>query len=160
MTEKKKGGARAGAGRPSSYNADVAKEICHRLCEGEPLRQICRDERMPAWRTVHDWRHAHPEFEKEYQLARDLGMDAIAEDLLDIADDGSNDFMEKIDKEGKKTGEFSFNLEHVQRSKLRIETRLKLLAKWNPKKFGDSITHRGDNNAPLPLVLNGSDVHG
>ena len=44
--------------------------------------------------------------------------------------------------------------------KLQIETRLKLLAKWNPKKYGDKVTHSGDASAPIALILNGSDVHG
>jgi hypothetical protein len=32
---------------------------------------------------------------------------------------------------------------------MQIETRLKLLAKWNPKKYGDATTIRGDDEAPL-----------
>ena len=86
-----------------------------------------------------------------------MGMDAIAEECLEIADDGTNDWVTR--KLGNAEVEV-LNAEHVQRSKLRIETRLKLLAKWNPKKWGDRITHAGDPSAPVALVLNGSDVHG
>jgi hypothetical protein len=64
-----------------------------------------------------------------------LGFDAIAEDILDIADDGTNDWVERKRKDG--SVDTVVDSEHVQRSKLRIETRLKLLAKWNPKKYGD-----------------------
>jgi hypothetical protein len=43
------------------------------------------------------------------------------------------------------------NAEHVQRSKLRIETRLKLLAKWNPKKYGERVAVAGDADSPLKV---------
>lgn len=157
MSGTKRGGARPGAGRPSTFTKEIAKEICHRLCEGEPLRQICRDDHMPPWRTVHDWRHTNPDFEKEYQLARDLGMDAIAEDLLSISDTPTIGITKTY-----KGGELAEAKEEdmLGHRKLQIETRLKLLAKWNPKKYGESLTHRGDANAPLPLILNGSDVDG
>ena len=82
--------------------------------------------------------------------ARDLGYDNIAEECLDIADDANNDWMERTDKDGRSTG-WVVNGEHVQRSKLRIETRLKLLAKFNPKKYGESVTHKGDAENPLEV---------
>lgn len=122
----------------SRYTDEIAAEICERLANGEPLRAICRDERMPAWRTVYLWISQDEAFAARIASARELGFDAIAEDALDIADDGRNDWMEKFDKEGESLG-YLLNGEHVQRSKLRIETRLKLLAKWSPKKYGERI---------------------
>ena len=80
-------------GRKSTYTVAVADEICHRIAEGEPLRQICREDGMPAWRTVYDWIVAEPDFAARIAHARDLGYDAIAEDTLKIADDATNDYM-------------------------------------------------------------------
>lgn len=122
--------------RQSTYTPELADEICSRIAEGEPLRQICRDEHMPSWRTVYRWIEADEEFASRIARARDLGFDAIAESCFDIADDATNDWMEKYDREGSAVG-WQINGDHVQRSKLRIETRLKLLAKWSPKKYGD-----------------------
>ncbi|EDT6018112.1 DNA packaging protein, partial [Salmonella enterica subsp. enterica] len=65
---------------------------------------------------------------------------AIAEELFDIADDGTNDWMEKLDKDGEAIG-YQLNGEHVQRSKLRIDTRKWYLSKIMPKKYGDRIQH-------------------
>jgi hypothetical protein len=76
--------------------------------------------------------------------AREIGYDAMAEDCLRIADDAANDWMET--EHGPR-----LNAEHVQRSKLRIETRLKLLAKWNPKKYGERVQVAGDADAPLKV---------
>lgn len=119
----------------TTYTQALADAILERIADGEPLRQICRDPGMPAWRTVYNWRKANPEFEARFAQARLLGFDAIAEDILDIADDGRNDWVEKESKGG---GTYiALDNEHVQRSKLRIETRLKLLAKWDPKRYGE-----------------------
>jgi len=119
----------------AKYSEEICEEICERLSQGEPLRQICRDEHMPTWRTVYRWMSEHPDFQTSIAHARELGYDAIAEECFDIADDATNDWMERKDKQGNDIIEF--NKEHVQRSKLRIWTRTQLLAKWNPKKYGD-----------------------
>lgn len=117
------------------YSQELCEEICERLSQGEPLRQICRSEHMPTWRSVYRWMDDHPDFRTSIAHARELGYDAIAEECFDIADDATNDWMERKDKQGNDVTEF--NKEHVQRSKLRIWTRTQLLAKWNPKKYGD-----------------------
>lgn len=139
-------------GRQSTYNPAKADEIVERLAEGEPLRQICRDEHMPKWRTVYDWLDAHPDFATRFAHARALGFDALAEESLDIADDGTNDW---IERESKRTGQtyIALNEEAVSRSKLRIETRLKLLAKWDPKRYGErqAIEHSGPSGEPIQI---------
>jgi hypothetical protein len=85
--------------------------------------------------------------------AREVGYDAIAEECLNIADDASNDWMERT---GEKGAGWMLNGEHVQRSKLRIETRLKLLAKWS-NKYSDKTLIAGDpNGAPIKTEESGS----
>ncbi len=120
-------------GRPSTYTDETAQAICARLATGEPLAVICRDEGMPAVRTVSLWKEDHPDFAAEFARARDEGYDVIGADCMGIADDARNDWMRS------KQGEKVLDAEHVQRSKLRIETRLKLLAKWDPKRYGDRL---------------------
>lgn len=120
-------------GRRSTYDPKTAEAICARIAEGEPLRQICREEDMPAWRTVYDWMEAQPDFAARFARARELGFDAIAEECLEIADEGAFDAIEGED------GALRSNSEVIQRSKLRVETRLKLLAKWSPKRYGDKL---------------------
>lgn len=93
---------------------------------------------MPGLRTVYDWTAANTELSARIARAREDGEEIIAAGCLEIADDSRNDWVEKFGKEGEFAG-WQFNAEHVQRSKLRIETRLKLLAKWNPKKYGDKV---------------------
>jgi len=85
--------------------------------------------------------------------AREDGEDKIAADCLEIADNATNDYMTKQDGEG--AAAYALNGEHIQRSKLRIETRLKLLAKWNPKKYGEraSLEHTGPSGGPIELTI-------
>jgi hypothetical protein len=125
-------------------------EICERISKGETLRAICREDHMPSWVNVYQWMHADEDFALRIARARELGFDAIAEETIAIAEDGTNDWMEKFGKDGESIG-YQLNGEHVQRSKLRIETRLKLLAKWSPKKYGDraSMELTGADGADL-----------
>lgn len=134
--------AKKPAGRPSKYTDAVAREICERLAQGEPLASICRDERMPAVRTVGDWRERLPEFSASIARARDEGFDALAAQCLDIADDKSGDIRLVGDDDQEVC-----NTEFVQRAKLRIETRLKLLAKWDPKRYGDRVDHSSSDGS-------------
>lgn len=135
-------------GRPSTFTQEIADEICARLAKGEPLAVICRDERMPAVRTVSDWKAAHESFAADIACAREEGYDKIAADCLQIADDGWNDTY--LDDEGNKRTDTDV----IQRSKLRIETRLKLLAKWDPKRYGEKITQElsGPDGKPIEFT--------
>lgn len=135
-------------GRPSTFTQEVADEIITRLSKGEPLEQICRDEHMPASRTVSDWKKAHATFSADFVRAREEGFDAIAASCLEIADYGLNDTY--VDDDGN----VRTDTDVIQRSKLRIETRLKLLSKWHPKKYGDRVdlNHGGQGDNPLQTV--------
>lgn len=135
--------------RLSTYTPEIADEICERLSEGEPLRQICRDAHLPAWRTVYDWIKADEDFAARIARARELGFDAIAEEALEIAntpvigveteDDGEKVKVKRSDALGHR--------------KLQVETRLKLLAKWSPKKYGDRLATEltGADGGPVQI---------
>jgi hypothetical protein len=139
-------------GRRSTFTQELADEICNRIAEGEPLRQICRDEHMPNFVTVYDWRDSNPEFAQRLARAREIGEEVIEQGTLEIADDGRNDWMEKFNDKGESIG-WTLNGEHVQRSKLRIETRLKLLKVWNPAKYAEKLALGGASGLP-PIQTN------
>lgn len=134
-------------GRISTYTEKAAAEICERIADGETLREICRDPRMPAWRTVYHWTEAHPDFAARFARARDIGFDAIAEEALSIA----NTTHEGVRTEEGKDGIKTVREDMLGHRKLQIETRLKLLAKWCPKRYGEKTTTEltGPDGAPL-----------
>jgi hypothetical protein len=127
-------------GRTSTFTQAAADEICARLADGEPLRQICRDAHMPAWRTVYQWREAHPDFDAAIARARVPGFDAIAEETLEIIDT----FPMMADSESGSR----IDSGHVAWLKNRVEQRMKLLAKWDPKRFGDKLAIGGADDLP------------
>jgi hypothetical protein len=112
-------------GRKSTFTKALDEEICNRISEGEPLRQICRDGHMPEWRTVYDWIKVNSEFAASIAHARDAGFDAIAEDTIAMVD-------EAPERTATQHGD-RVDAGHVQWQKNRVEQRLKLLAKWSPK---------------------------
>lgn len=126
------------AGRPSGFTKTIADTICGRIAGGESLRAICRDEDMPSKSMVMRWLAQNESFRDQYAQAREIQIDELAEEILDIADDGSNDWMEREQKDGG-TG-WTLNGEHVQRSRLRIDSRKWLLGKMAPKKYGEKMT--------------------
>lgn len=116
---------------------EAMDSICAQIADGTPLRVICRQGGMPKWRTVYDWLNADPEFAARMERARLLGYDAIAEEALEIAD--TQQMGERVEKEKGRIVKI-VQEDMLGHRKLQIETRLKLLAKWHPKKYGEKLT--------------------
>lgn len=123
-------------GRPSTFTQAIADEICERLIEGESLRSICLADTMPNAATVCRWLAVHEAFREQYAQAREAQADTLADELLDIADDGTNDWMERLDADEQGIG-WRENGEAIGRSKIRIDTRKWIASKLKPKKYGD-----------------------
>jgi len=120
-------------GRVSSYTKKQGEEICERLASGETLEDICRDPHMPAARTVGDWRAANPPFAADIARAREAGFDAIAS--------RARRTMRGFGPEehGDSTGD-------VGRDKAITDLDLKLLSKWDARRYGDKqfLEHSGN----------------
>lgn len=127
------------AGRPTDYCVDVAAQICSRIADGESLRSICRDPAMPASSTVFVWLQVHPSFTEQYTRAREAQADALADDILEIADDARNDWMERRKGDGEAVTGWEYNGEHVNRSRLRVDARKWIASKLKPKKYGEHL---------------------
>lgn len=155
-TKPKKPAAKAKATRPAAKRRQAEKHhdraklvpaICKRLATGEPLAVICRDLSLPI-RTVHEWRETDAAIKAQFDEARDLGYDAIARECLQIADTPVEGEEAKYDESGalveRKVGDM------LGHRKLQIETRLKLLAKWDPRRYGDKVQLADSNGDNLP----------
>lgn len=130
---------------------ELIDTIINGIESGTPLRQLCRDNDL-SFRAFYNWVDDDEALAARFARARLDGFDAIAEETLEIADDGTNDYVEKTRPDGSKYD--AFDAEHVQRSKLRVDTRLKLLAKWDPKRYGERTTTEltGANGGPVDIT--------
>lgn len=139
------------AGRPSTYTQELADEICSQLADGLSLRTICKPDDMPDKATVFRWIRTHEEFRDQYAKAKEESADALFEEILDIADDSSNDWMER---NGKDSEGYQLNGEALQRSRLRVDTRKWALSKLKPKKYGDKVQteHTGPDGGPVQVA--------
>lgn len=127
---------------------EIREAVLEKLAAGIFLREIARMDGMPSTQAVRNWCKADPDFAKEVEAARLAGCDTIAESCLQIADDGSNDTY--VDDDGNRR----VDTDHIQRSKLRVWTRLELLKKMYPKKYGDKVdlNHGGQEGNPVRLI--------
>lgn len=124
---------------PTKRTPEVVEEILQRLSDGEPLAVICRsDKKFPHPTIWLDWVRSDEELAIAYAHARDVGADAIAEQALEIIDAAPERVIEYDDQGNTKSGRIDSAA--VAWARNRADLRLKLLAKWNPKKYGDKQT--------------------
>ena len=124
------------AGKKKYDRKATIAEILPQLSEGKALAAILRDgDNMPEITTIWDWMNADPAISQSITRAREDGGDKIAADCLEIADSDAPDMVA------------------VQKQKLRIETRLKLLSKWHPKRYGDKLEVSGGINVNIETPL-------
>lgn len=117
------------------FSQELFDQICDRMADGESLRKICLSDDMPSKGTVMRWLAEDDggKLRDQYARARDMQADALFDECLDIADDGVNDWVEDQD------GGEKYNGDHVQRARLRIDTRKWMAGKLRPKKYGDKL---------------------
>lgn len=137
--------------RPTVFTPEIGDELCRRLSTIGSLRRVCKDEDMPTDDRVRLWVASNEEFARAYARAKSAGIDALVEEGLDIADDGTNDWNEKANADGEKVG-WQLNAEHIQRSKLRTEYRRWLAERMEPKKYGvrQAIDHSSADGSMTP----------
>lgn len=116
----------------------IFNDICKRISDEKlPIRKVLKLKDMPDAVTFYKWLDSDEDKIKQYARACEERADAIFEEILDIADDSTNDYMTKMISEDLEIE--VLNTEHVQRSKLRVDARKWVVSKMNPKKFGDKV---------------------
>lgn len=103
-----------------AFDHEAAAAILERIASARTLMQSLPD--GITARDVQRWRRDNSEFAAEYDLARAAAAELWRDEAIEIADDDAGDFGDD--------GEFQ--AQHVQRARLRIDTRLKLLRLFVP----------------------------
>ena len=132
------------AGRPTTYTEELATRILEEVAGGKSLREVCKSDEYPSRSTVNLWvlkgsggDDVYAKFSAQYAQAQAIRAYDLFDELFEIADDASNDWMVRTNKDGSEG--YQLNGEHVQRSRLRVDTRKWALSKMIPKEFADKV---------------------
>lgn len=134
-----------GRGAPSKKTPEICEAICDGIAQGKSARTMCVEIGI-AQPTLWKWLNDDEQFAKHYARAKELGHDLLAEEILQIADETQNDWLERED------GTRYIDNEAVQRSRLRVDARKWYLSKLSPKKYGDKLhatLEGGDPDKPI-----------
>lgn len=142
-------------GRPrgsDGYTDQIGAKVCSLVLQNYPVRQIAARKGMPTETTIWRWLAAHDDFREQYARAKELQAERFAEEIVEISDDGTNDWVEREGENGHTITVVDH--EHIQRSKLRVDARKWLMSKMAPKKYGDKIEHEvtGKDGGPLETI--------
>ena len=135
-----------------NFSQELFNDICKQLEDGKSLRAICKQKGMPNKSTFSRWLDGSTDLGitdlerqalcDQYARACEDGIEILADEILEIADDTSKD---TITTEG---GNETANHEWIARSRLMVDARKWLLSKRLPKKYGDKtavdVTSGGD----------------
>jgi metal-dependent amidase/aminoacylase/carboxypeptidase family protein len=128
--------------RPTKRTPEIVEAVIAAVTAGIPLAQVVREHGI-GLTTWYDWTYADPALAERIARAREAGEEVIASDALRIVDEPPPSTMQGSTDSG-----------HVAWAKSRAEIRLKLLAKWNPKKWGDKVQAEvtGADGGPVIMV--------
>lgn len=136
-------------GRSTDFTPELGDTICGLIAEGKSLRKIAELPEYPRVSTIMDWvlkgsRGVEPyvAFSEQYARAMDLRTEYWAEEIIDIADDDTEDRIFNED------GKLCINSEFIQRSKVKIDSRKWLMGKLKPKKYGEKLAVGGAEDLP------------
>ncbi len=135
--------------RPPSCTQAVRDRICAHIIAGMPMRQICALPGVPSMPTVFRTLASDRSFQEQYARAKAAQMDLMAEEIIEIADDARNDWIERENRSG---GTYvALNEEAIARSRVRIEARKWLMSKFACRKYGDRVAAEvsGPNAGPI-----------
>lgn len=133
--------------------------LCCKIAEGKSIRQAVID--MPEitktsifnWLMLGNKKDCLPIFKyllDQYTLARRVQAEGFIDEIMEIADNGKNDWMETEDPNN---GGYRYNGEAVGRSRLRVDTRKWVACKVLPKVYGDKIDLENNIKIELPVPI-------
>jgi hypothetical protein len=117
--------------RASKFSQALFDRICERMAEGASLRSVCKAADMPNTRTVLRWLENDGKLAAQYAEAQQLRAERYFDEIIDIADSKSD----------------------PQKTRVQIDARKWVLARMNPKKYGDKFTQELTGEGGGALVV-------
>ena len=137
-------------GRPTTYTPELGDRICDEIMKSE-MGLFGLSEKydwFPAPSSVYLWLTQYPNFSERYRACKEAQQDMMAESIIKIADDSSQD--EIFSPNGNRIE----NREFTSRSKLRVETRMWLMERLAPKKYGKQVEAESESKDYQPPQIN------
>lgn len=131
-------------GRPHGYTEEKALEICELVADGQSINKIAKMPGMPNRSTILKWFRDVPEFSTMYARAKEIGFEVLADEIIDLAD-----------------AEVNTDKDQLRRHQLMIDTRKWLLAKLQPRKYGERVTQEIVGNkeeAPVQIEVTKEEI--
>lgn len=131
------------AGRPSTYNSEIADEILDGVASGKSLVTVLKEnDKFPGYSTVMQWLRKHPEFAENYARAREDQADHDADKIGEIAEEVRKG---KVDPNS---------------ARVAIDAYKWAAGKRKPKVYGDKIALGGAQDLPPIQTTNSLDISG
>lgn len=134
-SKRKKPENKAPTGRPLiPYDKTIGDQICKAIATStDGIQRMCKKyPHFPKRDTINEWRWENKDFSAQYRDAKRAQAELMAEDIIQISDDGTNDTY--VDAKGNVVTDQDV----IQRSKLRVDARKWVAARLLPKIYGDS----------------------
>lgn len=146
------------AARPKSkvqgitFSQELFDAICLEMAEGASLRSICARDDMPNKRTVLRWIEGNESLQCQYSEAQNLRAEHYFDQILEIADNVRIGSRTTTKSDGEKE---IVRGDMIERARLQVDARKWVLARMNPKKYGDKFTQEltGDGGGPVVVEV-------
>lgn len=127
--------------------AKIVEHVVAEMSSGRALSRImAEDEGMPSHATFWRWHFEDPDIQDRVARAREAGVEAIMQEVVEIADNANADTYIEQTERGPRA---RIDGEAIARSKLRVETRFKYAQMVAPRKYGVKVDVTSGNE-PLP----------
>ena len=146
--------------RPQNkHKKQIQEAICRHIATsnlslGTILKNLTKNsefdpKEIPVLSTVWEWMDTDEEFSDKYARAKRQQCEFLAEEILEISDDSS------LDVAFTEDGKPFVDKEHINRSRLRVDTRKWILSKLKPKKYGDKQQVEFPDESGKPQQIGG-----
>lgn len=143
-------------GRPEIYTDELAEKVLEWIRVGYSVAKIAKMDDMPAKDTIFQWIVKRPDFADRYVQAKETGAFVMAEEIVEISDNDQNDVYFKEEKDGSGlSAKPCFDVNNINRDRLRVDSRKWILAKLVPKKYGDF--QRNENTTTSTVKIESMD---
>ena len=137
--------------RPVRYDPAIGEQVCTVIASTTlGIKAICKKfNKFPTHTTFYQWLASESELADLYVRAKETQTQLLEDEMIELADTPKVGEVVTIKPDGKEIRRGDM-LEH---RKLQIETRKWLMAKLKPRKYGDSLTHKGDPDNPVQVSV-------